>query len=192
MPNYQDRMINYYPSVVSAITEFKAIIDSEYPEFDELDKSRQQVLDDAYLTTMGESRVTQWEQILGITPLPDSSLQDRRDTIIARIRGQGKLNTETINAIVHTFTGGTAISWVENSCLYVEITPPPNNKSYKFANVEQELKKKIPAHLGFNVYRNYYDWQDVKDNQILWQNVYDLGVWENVYLLTPSTNRGVI
>lgn len=182
MSKYEDRMINYYPLVISAITEFKAIIDSEYPEFDELDKARQRVLDDAYLTTMGEDRITQWEQILKITPLPDSSLEDRRDTILARIRGQGKLNTETINSIVHTFTGGTAISWVENSCLYVEITAPPSNKSYKFANVEQELKKKIPAHLGFNVRRNYSEWQDVLDNQVIWQTVYDLGEWESVYL----------
>ena len=189
MSMYKDRMINYYPNVVSAITEFQAIIDAEYPVFEELAKARQRVMDDAYLTTMGETRITQWEQILRITPLKDSSIEDRRDTIIARIRGQGKLNTETINSIVNTFTGGTARSWVENSCLYVEITPPPNNKSYKFANVEQELKNKIPAHLGFNVSRNYYDWQDVYNKQVLWQTVYDLGTWENVYLLIPSTYK---
>jgi hypothetical protein len=183
---YKDRMINYYPSVVSAITEFQAIIDAEYPVFEDLAKAREKVLNDAFLTTMGETRIAQWEQILNITPIKDSTLEDRRDTIIARIRGQGKLNTDTINAIVNTFTGGTAVSWVENSCLYVEITPPPNNKSYQFANVEQELKAKIPAHLGFNVRRNYYEWEDVLDNQILWQTVYDIGTWDNVYLLLPS------
>jgi hypothetical protein len=183
-------MINYYPEVVKAITEFQAIIDAESPIFEELANARKQVMDDAYLTTMGETRITQWEQILEITPIKGSSIEDRRDTIIARIRGQGKLNTETINAIVNAFTGGTAISWVEDSCLYVEITPPPNNKSYKFANVEQELKKKIPAHLGFNVRRNYYEWQDVLDNQIIWQTVYDIGTWERIYLLTPWDIRG--
>ena len=186
MSRYKDRMIGYYPEVVSAITEFQAIIDAEYPIFEELAKAREQVMADAYLTTMGENRIVQWEQILGITPIKDSSLGDRRDTIIARIRGQGKLNTETINSIVNAFTGGTARSWVENSSLYVEITPPPENKSYKFPNVEQELKNKIPAHLGFNVKRNYYEWQDILDRQALWQNVYDLGAWENIYLLTPS------
>lgn len=190
MSMYKDRMINYYPEVVKAITEFQAIIDAEYPIFEELAEARKKVIDDAYLTTMGETRISQWEQMLGITPIKDSSVEDRRDTIIARIRGQGKLNTATINSIVNTFTGGTARSWVENSCLYVEITPPPNNKSYRFANVEQELKKKIPAHLGFNVKRNYYEWQDVLDNQVIWQNVYDLGTWERVYLLTPWDIRG--
>lgn len=186
MSVYKDRMINYYPQVVSAITEFQAIIDAEYPLFEELAKARGQVLNDAYLTTMGETRMAQWENILGITPLQGSSIEDRRDTILARIRGQGKLNTEVINAIVNTFTGGTAISWVEDSCLYVEITPPPDNKSYRFENVEQELKKKIPAHLGFNVKRNYYEWQDVLDKQVLWQTVYDLGEWETVLLLKAS------
>lgn len=187
MSKYQDRMIDYYPSVISAITEFRSIIDAEYPMFEELDTARTQVLDDAYLTTMGETRITQWERILSVTPLPDSSIQDRRDTIIARIRGQGKLNTETINSIVYTFTGGTAISWVENSCLYVEITPPPNNKSYKFANVEQELSKKVPAHLGFRVSRNYYEWGDIKNNHETWQDVKDeFDTWNDVYLFVPS------
>lgn len=190
MSMYKDRMINYYPEVVKAIIEFQAIIDAEYPIFEELAEARKQVLNDAYLTTMGEARIIQWEQVLGITPLKDSTIDDRRDTIIARIRGQGKLNTETINSIVKTFTGGTAISWVENSCLYVEITPPPDNKSYRFENVEQELKQKVPAHLGFNVRRNYYTWQEVLDNQIIWQTVYDFGTWEEIYLLTPWDIRG--
>ena len=180
-------MNSYYPQVIQSITEFKAIIDAEYPEFEDLAVAKDRIVEDAYLLTMSEGRILEWETILGIKPLEDSTLSDRRDVIIARIRGQGKLNTETINSIVNTFTGGTARSWVEDSCLYVEITPPPNNKSYKFANVEQELKNKIPAHLGLNVSRNYYDWQDVYERQILWQTVYDLGTWENVYLLIPST-----
>ena len=135
---------------------------------------------------MSESRIEQWENILNIKPLDNSSVDDRRDTIIARIRGQGKLNTELINAIVNAFTGGTANSWVEDSTLYVEITPPPNNKQYQFANVEQELSLKVPAHLGFSVKRNYFEWDEVKDKYATWQDVKDgFAAWYDVYLFTP-------
>lgn len=184
--NYRDRMNSYYPEVVRSIEEFKAIIDAEYPEFEALSNNNGEIINDAYLSTMSEERVEQWENILGITPLSDSSIEDRRDTIIARIRGQGKLNTALINSIVNAFTGGTANAWVENSVLYVEITPPPENKSFLFPNVEQELKQKIPAHLGFQVSRNYHEWSDIATNYATWQDVKDgFTTWNDVYLFSP-------
>ena len=135
---------------------------------------------------MSEDRIEQWEKIFNITPIGGSSLSDRRETIIARVRGQGKLNTELINLIVGTFTGGAANSWVKDGVLYVEITPPPNNKQYQFLNVEQELKNKIPAHLGISVMRNYFTWAEIKQSYDTWQDVDDeLDNWSDVLLQTP-------
>jgi hypothetical protein len=183
---YGNRMFNYYPYVLQVITEFKALTKVEGYEVDYMRNNMKTILNNAYLETMGEDRIEQWEQVLSIAPLEGSTLQDRRDTIIARIRGQGKLNTELINTIVRTFTGGTAISWIENSCLYVIVTPPPNNKQYRFENVEQEIAKKIPAHLGFNIKRNYMTWQEVKDGWDTWGDLNDtVASWEDVYLYVP-------
>ena len=183
---YRERMNSYYPEVITAILEFRGIIDAEYPEFEDVSLVRDRITDDAYLTTMGEERIEQWEKIFGIKPIAGSSVNDRRDVIIARIRGQGKLNTALINAIVKTFTGGSANSWVADSTLYVEITPPPGNKQYIFANVEQELRNKVPAHLGFNVSRNYFEWQEIKVAYSTWQDVKDnFDTWNDVYLFVP-------
>ena len=114
-------------------------------------------------------------------------MEDRRDVIIARIRGQGKLNTEMINTIVNTFTGGSAKSWIEDSTLYVEITPPPGNKQYKFENIERELQNKVPLHLGLSVIRNYYTWDDIKKTNNTWGNVKNkFTTWEDVLLHVPS------
>lgn len=185
---YQQRMNEYYPKVIRSITEFKSIINSEYPEFDLLAEGKDRVTNDAYLLTMGEDRVKEWEEILSIKPIVGSSVSDRRETVIARIRGQGKLNTELINSIVNVFTGGTANSWVKDSILYVEIIPPPDNKQYQFANVEQELSKKVPAHLGFKVSRNYYEWGEIQTGLHLetWGDVNDyFDKWEDVLLFIP-------
>lgn len=183
---YRERMNSYYPQVIQSIAEFKAIIDGEYPEFEYLAESNERVINDAYLTTMTEERVKQWEHILEIKPLANSSVADRRDTIVARIRGQGKLNTALINSIVNAFTGGTAISYVRDSVLYVEITPPPGNKQFQFLNVEQELRQKIPTHLGFQVSRNYLEWGEVKSQYTTWQDVKDgFSTWYDVYLYSP-------
>lgn len=183
---YRERMNSYYPQVIRNISEFKAIVDAEYPEFEILEAGVNNITNDAYLSTMGEERVREWESILGIKPIEGSSVSDRRETIIARIRGQGKLNTSLINSIVNVFTGGTANSWIEDGVLYVEITPPPKSKQFKFANVEQELKKKIPAHLGFNISRNYLTWGEVNTSFETWEDMYtELSTWEDVYLFVP-------
>lgn len=180
------RMLGYYPQVIKTIQEFKAITLTEGVELEDVHDKFQTVTDNAYLTTMDEKRVKEWEQILGIVPIEGSTVDDRRETVVARIRGQGKLNTYLINAIVNTFTGGTATSWVKNSTLYVEITPPPNNKQYQFANVQQELSKKVPAHLDFQVSRNYFTWGDINDSFTSWGDVNtDLSDWESVYLFVP-------
>lgn len=184
--NYNDRMINYYPQVIQAILEFNAIIGVESPEIQSVSDGVQNVIDNAYLLTMGKERIEQWENMLGIHPLENSTESDRRDTIIARIRGQGKLNSELINIIVGTFTGGTANSWIKDNVLYVEITPPPNNKQYRFENVEQELAKKVPAHMGFKVDRNYYTWKEIKNTFDTWGDVKEsCSQWEDVLLFVP-------
>ena len=183
---YKERMNSYYPEVIRSISEFQAIINTEYPEIQTLSDERESVLNDAYLTTMGEDRILQWEKILEIKPLEDSTIDDRRDTVIARIRGQGKLNTELINIIVNTFTGGSANSWIADSTLYVEITPSPTNKQYRFENVEQEIAKKVPAHLRFNISRNYYTWGEIKSSNGTWNDVNtNFSKWEDVLLFVP-------
>lgn len=183
---YEERMNSYYPEIIRTIDEFQAIIKAEYPEFEGLESNMQSVLDNAYLITMNEHRISEWEKILKIKPIEGSSVDDRRDTVIARIRGQGKLNTNLINIIVNTFTGGTANSWIKDSTLYVEITPPPTNKQYQFANVEQELSNKVPAHLGFKIQRNYYTWGEIENSYATWGDVdTDFDTWEDVLLFVP-------
>lgn len=187
-----DRMLDYYPQSVRDIKEFQAIVDSEGNEFDMMKTALQSVTDNAYLTTMDEGRVEAWEKLLNIKPIENSTLDDRRDTIVARIRGQGKLNSELISSIVNAFTGGTAISYIVDSTLYVEITPPANNKSFQFPNVYQELAKKVPAHLGFVVSRNYMEWNEIQDTFATWQDVKDTcATWTDVCLYVPFTALNV-
>lgn len=187
---YKNRMINYYPNIVKQIKEIQSIVDAEYPEFCELDTEREVVLTNAWLSTMDESRILQWEQILHITPLEDSTLQDRREVIIARIFGGFKLNTQSIENIVHMFTNGYAGSWFKDSTIYVIVYPPQGNKQYKFENVEAELMRRKPAHLNMVVDRGYPYWQDIYDYMDDWQDVMDTcETWDDVKMYPPPRKR---
>lgn len=177
-----ERMFSYWPQAIQQILEFQALIRPEGFEIDFLSNDIDLAVNEAYLLTMGEERISAWEKALGISHSAEDTVEDRRDAVIARIRGQGKLNTALIDAIVNAFTGGTAISYVENSTLYVKITPPPTNKQYKFDNVVRELEKKVPAHLGLVVTRNYATWGEVKDNYADWNAISQLANWEDLML----------
>ena len=177
-----NRMLDYYPYVVKIIQEFKAITCVEGFEIDFLTSDVDIIINEAYLTTMGESRIKQWEQKLGLVSSVEDSIEDRRDKIIAVIRGNGKLNTALINSIVSAFTNGTAESYVEDSTLYVKIQPPVGNKQYRFTNVEQALKPKVPAHLNLVVTRDYATWGEIKDNFASWETIHNLDAWSDLLL----------
>lgn len=165
------RMLNYYPEVIKNIEEFRALMMTEGFEIDFLHSELEFILNEAYLLTMSESRVAEWEKRLQLLPSVDDTFEDRRDTIIATIRGSGKLNTALISSIVNAFTGGSAISYVKDSALIVKITPPPGNKQYRFENVVNVLKRKTPAHLGLRVERNYSTWGEIKTNFASWNTL---------------------
>ena len=177
------RMLDYYPEVIKKIVEFKALMYSEGFEIDFIKSDIALALNDAYLSTMSESRIAEWESLLGLHYNATNTVEDRRERVIASIRGKGKLNTQLINAIVGSFTnGGTAESYIEDSVLYVKINPPVDNKQYKFPNVEEALLPSIPAHLGLVVSRNYATWGEIAENFASWESIHALENWESLKL----------
>lgn len=179
------RMLEYYPPIIQVITEFQALMLTEGFEFDFLASDVQLAFNDAYLTTMSEDRIKEWEQSLGITPLSTDTLENRRDLIISKFRGGSKLNTESIASIVNAFTQGTATSSFSNGTLTVEIRPPEENKSYKFSDVEKALSIKVPAHILLNVIRDYATWGDIKANFTSWETVKALDSWNDLATYLP-------
>ena len=187
---YQKRMLGYYPTVIQSILEFQAIIQAEYPEIKNLHDSREDVLSNAYLSTMSETRIEQWEKLLNIKPLSGSTVSDRRETIISRIRGQGKLNTDLIKSIVKTFTGGDCRTWIEDSTLFIGLLPS-GNKEYILDNLVQEIKIKLPAHLNCNILKTWQTWGDITSKYANWEAVRQIyGTWEDVlYDLQDKPNQ---
>jgi hypothetical protein len=190
--NYNEQMLNYYPEVIKSIREFQELILTQSLEVEEMHQELTKILGNAYISTSNETRITEWEELLGITPLDQGDddletwLSDRRETILARVFQVPKLNSKAISDIVSIFTGGTAESHFKNGVIHILITPPKDNKQYKFANVEQELSNKIPAHLQFTVSRNYYTWAEINDGST-WEDVKNkYATWEHI-MLTDRT-----
>lgn len=191
--DYNEQMLSCYPEIIKSIREFQSLIKTQSLQVEELHEKLIGLLADSYISTADISTIEKWEHLLGISPLPQGEdsletwLSDRRATILARLYKTEKLNTKSISDIVQIFTGGTAQSYFKNNTIYVLISPPKGDRQYKFQNVEQELRKKMPAHLAFQVARNYYTWLQANTSYSTWGDV-KAGVedWETL-LLTVST-----
>lgn len=175
--DYNEQMLDYYPEVIKAIREFQELIKTQSVEVEQLHEELTRLLENAYLVSADEDRISMWEQLLEIVPMPQGDdsmetwLSDRRETIMARLYQSTKLNSQSISDIVSIFTGGSAKSYFKDGVIHVLISPPANNKKYKFENVEQELEQKVPAHLLFSVERDYQGWAMVKTDNLTWGDV---------------------
>lgn len=171
---HRERMLGYYPNAIKSILEFNAIIDTESQEVDSLAINKETVLSDAYLPTMSERRIIQWENELGIKPSDNATLESRRGNVISRINGRGKLNTNLINSIVKSFTGNGCECWIDDSTLYVKLFPFGEygaSVDSVIANIANELSNKIPTHLGLQIRLIYNSWRDVDANNANWKTV---------------------
>lgn len=185
--DYNEQMLNRYPEVIKSIREFQLLIKTQSLEVEEMHEELTKLLQNAYIETADESKIAQWEELLGITSLEQGTddfdlwLSDRKETILARLYNAEKLNEKSISDIVKIFTGGTASSYFKDGVIHIIILPPKENKLFKFENVERELANKIPAHLAFTVSRNYYDWLKIKSTYNTWGDLNDSFTnWEEV------------
>lgn len=184
MNNTSQRMLSYYPKVIEQIKEYQALQYANGEIIESLIINIENGANEACLTTMDVLRIEQWEHLLNLSYDDDETVEDRRDKIIARLNGNKKLNTSSINSIVKVFTEGSAECRFENSTIYVDILPPPNQKRFKFDNVVTELEARKPAHLSIVVTAKYSTWDDIKTHHTDWnavKNYFD--DWDDVRLI---------
>lgn len=191
--DYNEQMLDYYPEIIKSIREFQALIKTQSLQIEDMHKELTKILSNAYVSDADESRIEKWEKMLNIVPLPQGSdsketwLEDRKETILARLYQSQKLNSNAISDVVKIFTGGAATSYFKDGVVHVQISPPKNNKDYKFENVEQELGKKIPAHLKLQIERDYTTWDNIKEKYATWNAVKTANdTWESVYYTTSD------
>lgn len=165
------KMIGWYPSAVVAVDTLRAVNDVVGHELDNARARGALLNNNAFLFWMDESRLAEWENALEIDVPENSTVEERRNVIIAKIRGQNKFNVSNIKSIVKTFTGGDAEVTVADGVISVKVLPPNNGQLYNQAALVWELKNKIPAHMQLNIERYYSTWGDVKNKETSWQSI---------------------
>lgn len=120
------------------------------------------LLDQCFVRTATWGLV-RWEQVLGITTNLFLTYEQRREVILAKMRGQETTTLEVIRRTALAFTGVKAevIEDYANYCFTVKFVSaygiPPNMQL--LTDAIEEIK---PAHLGFSFLYRYVIWDELR------------------------------
>lgn len=178
------RMMEYLPPYWYEYTEMQQILKNEGAEIDTLDDESEFILTDAFLYTMTERRIEEWEEWLGLPPT--GTLEDRRMAILNYFAVISKLTRESIQVLVsQLYQGARAIVRFKDSTIKITIKPLPEHDTEEigFQILIDQLNPRKPTHIPLyvdryistwgEVNRGFSSWGNMKNRRTDWQAVYD-------------------
>lgn len=168
------RMMEYLPPFWHEYAEMQQILQNEGLELDDLDDSSNCILNDAFILTMGESRIEEWEAWLKLPP--NGTLDDRRMAILSYFAVIAKMTRESIEVLVASlYSNARAEVIFKNSTIGITIKPLPNHDSDEldFQRLLDQLKLRKPCHITLFTERWYCTWGDIKNGFNSWQALKD-------------------
>lgn len=180
-------MLNYLPPFWHENEEMRQILSVHEYEFNEALTESEIIIQDAFILTMSEDRVKQWEKALGLPP--NGTLEERRMAVLGYFSVIAKLTEESIKAMaIRLYDGARARIKFEDSTIKVEVAPLPKNYETQvtFPLLREWIYEKKPCHIALEVERYYTTWGEVKNNFSTWGKVVLQKTWQDVILFVPN------
>lgn len=173
------RLLGYVPRYYETSRLFRSLSQSRGEELDGLSGALDQVLDQFFSRTASWG-LEDWEKELGLQPEPGFSDQERRDRVVAKLRGYGTCTIGLVKQVAEAYEKG-AVEVIQDHGLYKIIIKfvdtggiPPN-----LDNLRAAVREVVPAHLGLEFAYNYLIWSELDAAAITWNDLDDLGMtWE--------------
>lgn len=176
-------LLQYLPAYWYEYYEMEAIMGAEAPELNALDTHSDTILLDAFLETMTEPRIREWEKWLNLPPT--GTLDDRRMAIVRYFSVVSKLTKESIQTLVaQLYKGARAIICFSDSTIKITIKPLPeyDTETIDFQILLRQLSSRKPCHIGLFTERFISTWGDVAQGFDSWGEVNTLRKsWQEVY-----------
>lgn len=152
----------YYPDVLSAAKEFKALAAAENPEYAILWDALWKWFANTFVVDIDEDGAARWESMLGLHKLPEDTLQDRRMRILIAINAVIPYTIRRLQQILDAGYGeGMAVAstntdyelWVDvdNSIIFSTVPMRIMLRAIVPANLSINIGQTIPAKAGFFV-----------------------------------------
>lgn len=154
-------LARYVPPFLSEIRELKAIYEAEGYAAGLLEHELSDLLDQCFISTSTWG-LTRWEQVYGVATNMALSYEQRREILMAKLRGQGTTTAQMIKETAETFSGGE-IEVIEDNpnnhftVRFIGIKGIPRNMN-AFISMLEDIK---PAHLAYSFEYRYTTWSEL-------------------------------
>lgn len=152
----------YQPDVIKDYREIKGITQAENPELSECWSAANSVFLDQFIETLTDNGCKRWEKILDIKPKDTDTLQVRRFRIKARINEDLPYTWRALEKVLDTMCGKGAYAMTLYNEEYRLVILLELTVKKLFDEVEQSVKRMIPANLILDVRLRYNTWGQVK------------------------------
>lgn len=144
------RLQRYYPDVMAPAKEFRALAETENPEFNLIWGHAWKWLANTFVLDIDEDGATRWETMLHLQKLPEDTLQDRRMRILIAINAIIPYTIRRLQQLLDAGYGeGNAVASTNKEYeLWIDI-----NNSIIFSTVAMRimLRAIVPANLTINI-----------------------------------------
>ncbi|RGY97278.1 YmfQ family protein [Clostridium sp. AM58-1XD] len=173
----------YAPPFLAEIRELAEIYRTEGYEIGLLEYELDDLIDQFFIATATWG-LTRWEDLFGITTNLALTYEQRREILMAKIRGSGTVTRQMIEETAATFSGGE-VEVVEDNInslfiiRFIGIKGIPRNMQAFIAMLE-DIK---PAHLSYRFEYRYTIWNEMKP--YIWDRLSGMS-WNDVKILKEA------
>ncbi len=148
-------LIEWLPDFLHGYKELKVINEAEDIQFDKLDANIGVAFDNQFVVTANEYGIARFENILGITPKADETLEDRRFKVLGRLSSQLPYTETTLHQYLEALCGSDGYELevdCENSKISVRVSLKAMNM---FNDIKELVENVIPVNLLLELSQKY-------------------------------------
>lgn len=131
--------------------EVDAIMSANASEIDRARLGARDVLAQFFVTTAGAHGLNAWERVLALSPRPNSSVNFRRNRILARLNGTAPATLRYLTDVVNAHVADKSARIVEYADEYRFEVEVDTDNIRDIGSIYRDINQVKPAHLGFGV-----------------------------------------
>ena len=176
-------LARYAPPFLAEIREMAEIYRTQGYEVGQLQHDLEDLIDQCYIVTATWG-LPRWEQMFGVATNMSLTYEQRREILMAKLRGQGTRTKKMIEDTAAAFSGGEVKVIEDNPrhlfiIRFIGIKGIPRNMQ-AFVSMLEDIK---PAHLAYRFEYRYTTWNELKP--YTWNHLGGM-TWDDVRTLKEA------
>ena len=140
-------LLSYWTPILRGLKEFKEIAKAEEPEIKLLLSELERLLANAFIETADEYGISRFEKIMGITPLGDDTLEERRFRLQVKWNETSKYTLETLGSQIEAICGKDGYSLKMDYERYSLVVKVSISNAKNITVIQELLDKVVPANI---------------------------------------------